>query len=214
MRMVGSMRDVTERKRHEEELRRSERLFRTTFESAGVGIAHVIPDGGWLRVNDKLCEMVDYHREDLLAKTFLDLTPPEDVEASRERVCRMLAGKQGPYAVERRYVRKDGSRVWVNLSVSLVRKTSGEPDFFVCVAEDITARKLGELVPNPLTERELEVLRRIAAGYKNKQIAEDLCHSLGTIKQDVRKVLAKLGAGDRRRAATRAIDIGLVPPIY
>ena len=137
----GVLLDITERKRVEEELRQSEELFRRTFEDAGVGMAHVTPDGRWLRVNAKLCEISDYSRKELLSTTFLQLTPPEDRQSSMDRVRRMLAGEIGPYSVERRYVRKGGSHIWVDLSVSLLRKPSGEPDFFVCVAEDITEKK-------------------------------------------------------------------------
>ena len=105
----------------------------------------------------------------------------------------MLAGKLGPYSLERRYVRKDGSRVWVELSVSLARNTTGGPDFFICVAEDITERKIAELVPEPLTDRELEVLLRdLAVGKTNPQIAEDLCYSLGTVKLCVQRIISKL----------------------
>lgn len=208
----GVMLDITERKRSREELRRSEELFRRTFESAGVGMAHVIRDGRWLRVNDKLCEISGYGREELLGMTFLELTPPEDRQASLDRIRRMLTGKLGPYSIVRRYVRKNGSRVWVNLSVSLVRKPSGEADFFICVAEDVTEQKITELVSKPLTDRETKVLRRIAEGRTNPQIAEDVCHSLGTVKLDVQNILCKLGVVDRSRAADRAVEIGLIPP--
>lgn len=208
----GIIIDITERKLAEQELKASEELFRRTFESAGVGIAHVRPDGRWLRVNDKLCEISGYDREELTDTTFLELTPPEDRQASIERVRRMLEGKIGSYSVERRYVRKDGSRVWVNLSVSLVRKPSGEADFLVCVAKDITERKIAELVLGIPTDREMEILHLIAKGRTNPQIAEDVCHSLSTVKLDVQNILCKLGVVDRSRAASRAIEIGLIPP--
>lgn len=63
VRMVGAMRGVTERRRHEKKLKRSEELFRTTFEAAAVGIAHLAPDGRWLKINDKLCDISGYSRE-------------------------------------------------------------------------------------------------------------------------------------------------------
>lgn len=212
IRMIGSMRDVTDRVRYEEELRRSEELFRTTFEAAAAGMAHLSPDGRWLKINDKLCEISGYAREELLGTTHLELTPSEDLAAGQERVRRLLAGRSGPYALERRFVRKDGRRVWVNLSVSLVRKRSGEPDRLVCVAEDITARKLRELVPDPLTPQELKVLRFLASGRTNREVACTLSYSLGMIKHHVQRVIAKLEVASRTEAVTRAVDIGLLPP--
>lgn len=212
VRMVGSMRDVTERKEHGEALKASEELFRTTFEAAAVGMAHVAPDGRWLRINDKLCQISGYAREELLGMSYLDLTLPEDLPAGEERVRRLLEGRVGPYSVERRYVRKDGSRVWVSLSVALMRKPSGDPNYIICVADDVTERKLHELVPDPLTPRELAVLRRIAAKRTNRQVAEDLAYSLGTVKLSVQNIIAKLGVENRQRAAVRAVEIGLVAP--
>lgn len=117
----GVMLDVTDRKRAEESLRESERRYRELFELAPVGLAQVAPDGRWLRVNAKLCEISGYPREELLRMSFLDLTLPEDLRASRQRMRSMLEGEIGPYSMERRYVRKDGSLVWVALAVSLVR---------------------------------------------------------------------------------------------
>jgi PAS domain S-box-containing protein len=173
-------------------------------------MAHLTPEGRWLRVNDRLCEISGYPREELLEKTFLELTPSEDRKGSIERVQRMLAGELGPYTIERRYIRKDGSRVWVNLSVSLVCKASGAPDFLVCVAEDITEQKIREL---SLTVRETAVLHRIVAGRNNQQVAQDLSLSLGTVKRDVQRVLKKLDVkGNRKLAASRAVEVGLVPP--
>lgn len=208
----GVMLDITERKRASEEFRRSEERFRRTFESAGVGMAHVTPDGRWLRINDKFCEISGYDREELLGMTFLELTPPEDRQASMDRVRRMLTGGHGPYSIERRYVRKDGSRVWVDLSVSLVRKTTGEPDFFICVAEDITKRKIAELIPDPLSCKEMEVLRLVAWWQTNREISQKLNYSESMIKSHVQNILAKLSVRDRRQAAAKAVDIGLIPP--
>lgn len=208
--------DITERKLAEEARRETEEMLRVTFEIAAVGMAHTAPDGKWLRINRTFCEIIGYEQEELLESTFWDITPPEEMDAARKRVRRMLDGGTGSYAVERRYVRKDGSRVWTNLNVSLARKTtSGEPNYFMCVAEDITEQKLSELVPNPLTPREMEVLREVAAGRKNREIAGEIAHSLGTVKSDIQSILKKLGAEDRRQAADRAIEIGLIhPPRY
>lgn len=178
-------------------------------------MAHVAPDGRWLRINDRLCEISGYGREELLGLTFLDLTPSEDLDASLERVRRILEGRLGPYSMERRYVRKDGSHVWVSLSVSLARKLSGDPDYLICVADDITEHKIAELVPDPLTPREIEVLRQVAVGRTNQQIARSLAYSMGTIKHCIQCAIAKLGVENRKQAAARAVEIGLIaPPRY
>ena len=125
--------------------RGSDELFRSTFENAGVGIAHVTTDGHWLRVNDTLCQIFGYTREQLLAKTFQDITHPDDVASNVDLLKRALAGKIQTYAMEERYFRNDGSIMWSNLTVSLIReRRSDEPRYFIFVIEDITARKQAE----------------------------------------------------------------------
>src|SRR5262249_30114846 len=112
-------RDITERKKAEDALRQSEERFRGTFENAGVGIAHADFEGRWLRVNEKLCAIVGYTREELLQKTFQNITYPDDLAVSLDQVARLRRGEFPSYSLEKRYVRKDGSPVWINLSVSL-----------------------------------------------------------------------------------------------
>src|ERR671916_1572323 len=138
---VGVQNDITERRRIEEILRESEERFRATFEHAAVGAAQVGIDGRWLRVNRRLCEIVGYTHEEMLGMTFADITHPEDLEADLEQTRAMLRGESQTYTMEKRYVRKDGHTVWVNLTVSLVREASGEPRYFIAVVEDISARK-------------------------------------------------------------------------
>ena len=123
------------------ELRMSEARFRATFEQAAVGIAHVTPDGRFLRLNQRFCDIVGYSQDEMVARTFQDITHPDDLDTDLEHMRQLLAGETATYAMEKRYLRKDGEVVWVNLTVSLVRKATGEPDYFVSVVEDITARK-------------------------------------------------------------------------
>jgi PAS domain S-box-containing protein len=122
-------------------LRDSGARFRATFENAAVGIARVAEDGCWLEVNQRLCDIVGYSREELMTKTFGDITHPDDLESDWNQARRLLAGEIENYSMEKRYYRKDGSIVWVNLTVSLARKADGSPDYFVSVVEDISARK-------------------------------------------------------------------------
>ena len=142
--LLGIGHIITERKRWEESLRDSESTNRATFEHAALGIAHVAPDGRFLRVNDKLCAIVGYTREELINATFQDITHPDDLGADLDQVRQVLVGKIKTYSLEKRYLRKDRSIVWVNLSVSLVRADSGSPRHFISIVEDITERKRTE----------------------------------------------------------------------
>ncbi|HLN85988.1 MAG TPA: PAS domain S-box protein, partial [Candidatus Limnocylindrales bacterium] len=139
-------RDRAKRRKHSREaLRESEELFRSTFENAAVGIAHVTTDGHWLRVNDKLCQILGYSREQLLAKTFQEVTHPDDVDTNLEFLNRALTGEIQTYALEKRYLHNDGSIVWSNLTVSLIRnRRTNKPLYFISVIEDITGRKQAE----------------------------------------------------------------------
>jgi PAS domain S-box-containing protein len=151
---VGVQNDITERRRIEEVLRESEERFRATFEHAAVGAAHVGIDGRWLRVNRRLSEIVGYEREELLERTFQDITHPDDLEEYLEKMRLMLEGELQTHTMEKRYLRKGGPEVWVNLTVSLVRDASGEPAYFIVVVEDISERKKTEQERDLLLVRE------------------------------------------------------------
>ena len=133
----------------------SELRFCATFEQAAVGLAHFAPDGCWLRVNQKLCDIVGYSREELLTRTFQDITYPDDLEADLSYMKQVLADEIKTYSREKRCFRKDGTVVWINLTVSLLREEAGEPKYFISVVEDITERKQAEEAIRKLNE-ELE----------------------------------------------------------
>jgi PAS domain S-box-containing protein len=122
----------------------AERRFSVTFDSAAVGIAHVGIDGRWLRVNSRLCQILGYSPEEMQARTFQDVTPPADLVADQVALRRFLSGEIQDHRREKRYVRKDGSMIWVNLTVSMVESVDGVPDYFITVVEDISARKTAE----------------------------------------------------------------------
>ena len=128
----------------QEKLRESEERFRGTFEQAAVGIAHVSMEGRYLRVNDKLCEITGYTREELLGMTFMDLTLPEELAEGVERARALSAGQISSYSIEKRFRRKTGEIVWINLVSNVVRTAAGTPQYFNSVTEDITPRKNAE----------------------------------------------------------------------
>ena len=128
----------------EEALLESEDLYRTTFELAALGVAHLSPDGRWLRVNQKLCEIVGYSEAELLQLKFQDITHPDDLQADLIQTAKMLTGELSSFSMEKRYIRKDQSIVWVNLSVSGPRDKNGKLKHFISVVEDITARRQAE----------------------------------------------------------------------
>jgi len=134
-------RDVSEQKVIEGALRESEQRFRAIFEQAAVGIAQAdVHTGRFLRVNDKLCEIVGYPREDLLRLSWQDLTHAEDLPSDRESYARMLESHR-PYSKQKRYQRKDGRPVWVNVSVAPMWPPEADPSSHVSVVEDVTAAK-------------------------------------------------------------------------
>ena len=138
---LGIQSDVTDQKRAERALRESEERFKNSFRDAAIGMALMATDGRWLQVNRALCRIVGYSEDELVGKTFQDITHRDDLEADLGQIRRMLAGEIEAFHVEKRYLHKEGSVVWTLLSVSLVHDEDGEPLYFVVQIQDITERK-------------------------------------------------------------------------
>jgi two-component system cell cycle sensor histidine kinase/response regulator CckA len=142
-------------------LQQSEERFRATFEQAAVGIAHVSLLGQFIRVNQKLCDIVGYSRSELLQKTFQEITFPDDLGTDLEYVRQMLSSEISTYGMEKRYIQKDGGITWIHLTVSLVREPTGDPKYFISVIKDINDQKrVEEEVLNLNNELEQRVLQR------------------------------------------------------
>lgn len=156
--------DVTETRRTAQALAESEVRFRSTFDQAAVGFAHVALDGSWLRVNHRLCTMLGYTEAELSQRTFQDVTYPDDLRADLEHVRRLLAGEVATYSKEKRYRRKDGSVIWTNLTVSLLRDAQGVPQHFISVVEDVSARKAVEAAHRASEARLRAVLDNVPVG--------------------------------------------------
>lgn len=159
--------EITERQRIEEALRESEQQFRATFQQAAVGIAHVGIDGRWLLVNQRFCDIVGYTFEELQLLTFQDITYPDDLKADLNYIEQILAGDIHTYTLEKRYFCKNNSLLWINLTVSLVRDSFGNPKYFISVIEDISDRQRSqEQIRASLREKEV-LLKEIYHRVKN-----------------------------------------------
>ncbi|HEX6012976.1 MAG TPA: PAS domain S-box protein, partial [Geminicoccaceae bacterium] len=143
-RFLGVVMDLSERRAVEAALRESEARYRATQEHAGVGIGEVDAAGRFMRVNEALCAIAGYAREELLARTVFDVTHPEDARDERADFARLVAGEIETYAREKRYLRQDGTERWVEVAATAVRDPAGRFRHGVRVVQDVTERKLAE----------------------------------------------------------------------
>lgn len=153
-----------ERQQSEQRQRQAEERFRTTFDQAAVGVAHVGVDGRWLRVNRRLCEMLGYESHELTSRTFQEITYAADLDADVANAGQLLAGALTTYSMEKRYLRKDGTLMWGGLTASLARTPAGDPDFFIAVVEDISARKNAEEAVRNSEQRLAAILEQLPVG--------------------------------------------------
>nr|WKN34064.1 PAS domain S-box protein [Tunicatimonas sp. TK19036] len=133
--------DITEKKLATLSLAHSEERFRQTFEHAAIGMALISTEGKWLKVNPQVCNIIGYTQEELMQKTFQDITHPDDLETDLSYVIKLLNNEIATYQMEKRYFHKNGSIVWVVLAVSLVRDEQNTPLYFVSQIKNITERK-------------------------------------------------------------------------
>jgi diguanylate cyclase (GGDEF)-like protein/PAS domain S-box-containing protein len=136
--------DRSQRRRAEEALKEIEERFKATFEQAAVGLAHLSPDGALLRSNRKLGEIVGYNEQEMPKLSLHALSHPADRDKDSIQYGRMIEGQIPTYGVEKRFLRKDGSSIWVNLTMSKVGDPGGETKYLIAVIEDISSRKQSE----------------------------------------------------------------------
>jgi PAS domain S-box-containing protein len=132
------------------ELGATAQQLRAMFSQSAVGIAIADLEGRFIEANDMACRMFGYRLEDLRGRSFADLTHPDDLARTREEVRRLGAGEIGSYALDKRYLRPDGSAFWSSTTVTLLRNPQGQPEHFFGVLQDIDDRKQGEEVRSRL----------------------------------------------------------------
>jgi PAS domain S-box-containing protein len=100
-----------------------------------VGIAHIGPDGKWSKVNQKFCEIVGYREDELINHSYIEIAHPDDLPQSLEQVRRVIEDNTVSIAYEKRYIRKDGEYIWVNVTRSAVRSQSGDTLYYLSIIE-------------------------------------------------------------------------------
>lgn len=139
--VLGVFRDITERKKMEDELRISEERFRRIFENGQYGIILTGTNSKFIKVNPAFCRITGYTEAELLTKTFADITHPENIKADTAAVPKLISGEIPYYHTEKRYVRKTGETIWVDLNVSVIRNADRSVGYFLGMLEDITEHK-------------------------------------------------------------------------
>jgi|GEM_PF-366310 len=165
VRMTGTIADISDRKQAEEALQESEQRFRAVFEQAAVGVAEIeTTTGRYLNVNQRICEINQRSRDEMLRMTFQEMTCPEDLPKSLQRMEELRAGKVRSYNLEKRNVLPDGTFNWVNLTVSPMWLPGESPLRHVAVVEDITERKRVEQALQESEEKFRAIFEQAAVG--------------------------------------------------
>ena len=181
-------------------------LLLATFEQAAIGIAHMTLTEEWISVNQRYCEIVGFSREEILQMKLAELTHPEDVQTSREYLDRIRAGELDEYKIEKRYVRKDGSVIWVHLTVSTVRSVNRDPLYLVAFIDDITERRNAQREAS----RSFSLLRATLESTADGILVVDLDGKILNFNQkmtDMWEIPAEIFAsGDDQRAIGAALE--------
>jgi PAS domain S-box-containing protein len=182
---IGFLRDISERKAAELALKESEARLAATYNHALVGIGEVNRDGRFIRTNEQFCRISGYTAEELSELSLFDLTHPEDLERDLELFEKQWTSEIDDYTLEKRYIRKDGGTIWIELAASIVRGEDGASSYGVRIIRDISDRRIAEdrqrLLLNELNHRVknmLAVVQGIAQQtFKGDSVPPDLAQT-------------------------------------
>jgi PAS domain S-box-containing protein len=192
------MQDLTGRKQAEAALRESEERFRRVFEEGPLGLALVGRDYSFLEVNNALCQMLGYDQAEFVQKSFVDITHPDDVRADVELAERVFRHEIPFYRIKKRYLKKTGEIIWINLTASVIRGADGQPLYGMAMVEDITEIKRTQ--EEALFRQKLESVGTLAGGN-----AHDFNNLLGTVQAQAELALIELSAGSSCKEELEAI---------
>jgi PAS domain S-box-containing protein len=203
-RLRGVMFDITERKRAEEALRKSERQFHALFDEAAIGMALVNAAGHPFESNRTLQLLLGYSAEELRDMPFTQITHPDDVQLDWHLFTELIRGQRDEYHIEKRYYGKDGRLVWGNLTVSLVRDERGDPRFGIGVVEDITERKRAEEALRHTQAALAHLSRVMTMGELTATIAHEVNQPLAAVVTNGQACLRWLARAEPDLAEARA----------
>ncbi len=234
------LRDISERRRSDAALRESEARIVATYENAFAGISEVDANGRFIRVNEEICRLTGYSRDELMKLRFQDITPPEDLPKDHKQFVRQMTNEISVYQMEKRFIHKSGSHVWVDLSASRVDDDQGRPLYGVRVVRDVTERKkaqehqkllideLNHRVKNTLatvqsitsqTLRHAETPEQARSAIEGRLLALSRAHDVLTrenweaasLSEIVAQALAPYQNGEAKRFQIKGPDVRLSP---
>jgi len=164
-RVVTTIHDITTQRLAEDSLKRSDLLFRQFFDLPLMGTAITTPAKGWLAINDRLCTILGYTKDELMNIAWTDLTHPDDLAADLAQFNRVISGEIDGYTLEKRFIRKDGRIIWASIAGQCIRKPDGEVDYFAALLHDITEQKLATLALKQSEEKYRQLHETMIDGF-------------------------------------------------
>lgn len=189
--LIGIARDITEWEQAEDQLRENEERFRKLFKDAPIGMALVGSDYMFLNLNDAFCKMVGYTEQELMRRSFIDITHPDDVEKDVHLAGQVFAEEIPGYRLEKRYIKKGGEVIWIDLTATVIRNHEGKPLYGLAMIEDITERKRTEEQLRESREQlralamRLESVREEERARIAREIHDELGQVLTGLKMDI-----------------------------
>ncbi len=175
----------------EQQLKQSEERFRAAYHNATVGMSIAALDGRLQEVNQRLCTILGYSEEELLSRTFQSLTHPDDLRQHLERLQKLLDGTADSDVLEKRYIRKDGTTVWAQVGLSVIRDEAGIPLYTLALVQDITERKRAEealQLAKYTIEHATEAIYWVGPGAELLDVNDSACSLLGYTKDEFRRM--------------------------
>jgi PAS domain S-box-containing protein len=196
--LMGVIRDVTEQKKRQDELRESEERFRVIYNQAFIGIARIAKTGRFILVNKRVTSILGYSPEELNKKLFFELLHPDDLHTVLAKWDLLSTGQIDNFEAEQRYIHKTGAELYVKVSVSLVRDSKGNPQYFIASYEDITERKAAEMqIQDSLKEKEI-LIKEIHHRVKNNMQVISSILNLQTLYIDDERTIEMLKESQNR----------------